>query len=233
MDDKADLVKALNGDVLGMTRDISAVLESTDFGVRAEFRNHFQREEKAICGATATAASMLSLFTAWLRHDDIDRIRVVGMLNTALILQLSSFKLFMFGQTVASGALFRQVIEGVSLAFLFSVKSLPFLGRYEANKYTGKDAVRDLKRHAEIARVNSRALTAIGQAYEFNHRFAHLSKLTVAASANFSKGGIPYFGAQFDAAKLPEYTKEARNRARFAHVLPNAVAGVCGNLAKW
>lgn len=233
MVDKADFKKALENDILGMTRDINAVLESTDFGVLAEFREHFQREEKEICGATATAASMLSLFTAWLRDDDIDRIRVVGMLNTALILQLSSFKLFMFGQTVASGALFRQVIEGVSMAFLFSVKSLPFLTRYEANTYTGKDAVRDLRRHAGVARVNPGALTAIGQAYEFNHRFAHLSKLTIAASANFSMGGIPRFGAQFDAAKLPEYTKEARNRAKFAYVLPNAVTGVCSNLAKW
>jgi hypothetical protein len=233
MVDKAGLKKALDNDVLGMTRDINAVLESTDFGVRAEFRKHFQREEKAISVATATAGSMLSLFTAWLRDNDFDRIRVVGMLNTALILQLSSFKLFMFGQTVASGALFRQVIEGVSLAFLFSVKSLPFLTRYEANTYTGKDAVRDLRRNAGVACVNPHALTAIGQAYEFNHGFAHLSKLTVAASANFSMGGIPHFGAQFDAAKLPQYTKEARNRARFAHVLPNAVAGVCGNLAKW
>lgn len=233
MVDKADLVKAFDNDVLGMTRDINAVLEITDFGVRAEFRKHFQKEQKVIGGATATAASMLSVFTVWLRDDDIDRIRVVGMLKTSLILQLSSFKLFMFGQTVASGALFRQVIEGVSLAFLFSVKNLPFLTRYEANTYTGKDAVRDLRRHAGVARVNPRALTAIGQAYEFNHRFAHLSKLTIAASTNFSKGGIPHFGAQFDTAKLPEYTKEARNRARFAHVLPGAVARVCGNLAKW
>jgi hypothetical protein len=233
MVDKTDLKKALENDVLAMTRDINAVLESTDFGVRAEFRKHFQKEEKVISAATATAASMLSVFTAWLRDDDIDRIRVVGMLNTSLILQLSSFKLFMFGQTVASGALFRQVIEGVSLAFLFSVRSLPFLSRYEANTYTGKDAVRDLRRHAGVARVNPGALTTIGQAYEFNHRFAHLSKLTIAASANFSMGGIPHFGGQFDAAKLPEYAKEARNRAKFAYVLPNAVTGVCGNLAKW
>jgi hypothetical protein len=138
-----------------------------------------------------------------------------------------------FGQTVASGALFRQVIEGVSLAFLFSVKSLPFLARYEANLYTGKDAVRDLKRHAGAACVNPDALTSIGYAYEFHHRFAHLSKLTIAASANFSKGGIPHFGAQFDAAKLPQYKKEARNRAKFANVLPSAVAGVCRNLARW
>jgi hypothetical protein len=233
MVDKADLKNALDNNVLVATRDMNALLESTDFGVRAEFRKHFQGEQNAISVATATAASMLSLFTAWLREDDIDRIRVVGMLNTALILQLSSFKLFMFGQTVASGTLFRQVIEGVSLAFLFSVKSLPYLSRYEANTYTGKDAVKDLRRHARIAHVNPGALAAIKQAYEFNHGFAHLSKLTVAASANFSMGGMPHFGAQFDAAKLPEYTREVRNRARFAHVLPNAVTGVCANLAQW
>jgi hypothetical protein len=57
---KADLKKALDNDGFGMTRDINAVLESTDFGVRAEFRKHFQRQQNAIIGATATAASMLA-----------------------------------------------------------------------------------------------------------------------------------------------------------------------------
>ena len=87
---------------------------------------------------------MLSLFTFWLRDDDIDRIRVVGTL-TALNLQLSSFKLFMLGHTVASGSLFCQVLEGVSLAFLFSVQELPFLHRFQADQSSARHAVRDLR----------------------------------------------------------------------------------------
>lgn len=228
-----DVRSAVYAEVDGMLQQVRAVLDSTDVGPRAEFRRRFRMEEDFVARATATAFAMLSVFTFWLRDDDIDRIRVVGMLNTALNLQLSSFKLFMSGHTVASGSLFRQVIEGVSLAFLFSVRQLPFLQRFQTDQYSARHAVRDLGRHATDARLQPRAMETIDAAYHFYHRFAHLSKLTIAASANFSKGGIAQLGASFDSEKLPEYRKEARNRVSFARVLPNAVLGVCGNLSLW
>jgi hypothetical protein len=228
-----ELRKALEDYGLSIDRQIRASLESTDFAVRAQFRKHFRTEEELVRTSTATAMTMLSIFTAWLPDDDLDRIRVVGMLNSALILELSSFKLFMFGHTVGSGSLFRQVIEGVCLAFLFSVKSLPYLQRYEANVYTSNNAVKDLRRHATIAGVSTRAMGTINDAYQFYHQFAHLSKLSVAATANFARGGIPQLGAHFDDAKLPQYGNEARSRAKFARVLPNAVLGVCRNLSLW
>lgn len=112
-----DVRTAMDGEVEGMLTKVRVVLDSTDVGPRAEFRRHFRAEEDFIGHATATALAMLSVFLFRLQNDDIDRIRVAGMLNTTLNLQLSSFKLFMSGQTVASGSLFRQVIEGVSLAF--------------------------------------------------------------------------------------------------------------------
>lgn len=230
---REDLRRALDDEIVGVNQQIKAVLDSTDFAVRAQFRKHFQDEENVVIQSLATAETMVGVLTAWLPDNDIDRIQVARVLNTTLILQLSSFKLFMFGQSVASGALFRQVIEGVSLAFLFSVKALPFLTSYEADKYSGKNAVTDLKKHAAAARVNPAALDVIMAAYRFHHRFAHLSKLTVAATANFSKGGTPELGAHFDNAKLSEYGKEARNRARLAQLMPNAVAGVLRNLATW
>ena len=214
-------------------QQVRTVLDTTDIAARAEFRRHFRAEEDFIASATATALTMLGIFTFRLPEADIDRIRVVGIMNTALNLQLSSFKLWMSGHTVASGSLFRQVIEGISLAFLFSARELPFLQRYEDDEYSGRHAVRDLKRHTKDARVQPHAMNAIESAYHFHHRFAHLSKLTIAASASFSKGGIPQLGGHFDAEKLPQYVKEARNRARFARVLPNAVLGVCSNLARW
>jgi hypothetical protein len=125
MADKDGMIKALNDDVLGMTRDINAILESTDFGVRARFREHFQKEQAAVSGATAAAASMLSVFTAWLQNDDIDRIRVLGMLNTSLILQLSSFKLFMFGAAPVRWTVYRLRFLISSPSILHPQRSLP------------------------------------------------------------------------------------------------------------
>ena len=48
MVERADIAKALDKDVVGMTRDLNAVLESTDFGVRAKFRKHFQTGESQL-----------------------------------------------------------------------------------------------------------------------------------------------------------------------------------------
>jgi len=55
----------------------------------------------------------------------------------------------------------------------------------------------------------------------------HLTRLTIAAGANFSLRGLPNVGAHFDPGKLAEYRKEVRSSISFANVLPN-FAKRCG-----
>jgi hypothetical protein len=71
------------------------------------------------------------------------------------------------------------------------------------------------------------------RAYKFYHKYAHLTKLTIAASANFSQGGAPNVGAYFDPAKVMEYRKEVKGRLSFAKVLPSIVNGVAKNVESW
>jgi hypothetical protein len=60
---------------------------------------------------------MVNLFLHRVEETDQDRIRVLGIVFTAHNLQLSS------GPDVASGSLFRQVVEGISLG-------VPMLGTF-------------------------------------------------------------------------------------------------------
>jgi hypothetical protein len=230
---RREVSKALADDHFGYRQAVSFALGSKDLEARFAFGKHFHAAEAAASDAIAVALTMLSLFWLKIEDNEKDRLRVLGVTFTALNLQLSSLKLFMSGHTVAAGSLFRQVIEGVSLGFLFSVRSLDFLARFEAGQYTANSAVWDLVRHARDVHFRKAAIKTLLDAYRFYHTYAHLSKLTIAATANFSLGGAPHLGSLYDQDKLPEYAKEVRGRVSFARVMPNAVYGICRNLATW
>jgi hypothetical protein len=91
----------------------------------------------------------------------------------------------------------------------------------------------ELAKHARKAHVNRAALQTLIDAYDFYNKYAHLTRLTVAAGANFSLGGMPNVGAYFDPGKLVEYRKEVRSRVGFAKTLPNFVSGVAHNVGTW
>jgi hypothetical protein len=208
-------------------------LRSTDDGPRAAFAREFGNEFSSFADLTTAALDQWSQFRETLGNDDQRRLVVAAVAFTAINQNISSYKLFMTGYTVASGGLFRQVLEGVSLALLCSTNSLTVLDRFIENKYSTKNAVADLARHADKAHVNRAAFQTLIGAYEFYHKYAHLTKLTIAAGANFSVGGAPNVGAYFDPAKLLEYRKEVRGRLSFAKTLPNVVRGVAKNVASW
>jgi hypothetical protein len=208
-------------------------LTSQDDDARRAFDKEFGSEVPAFADAATKALEVWSQFRDPIEDTDERRVAVTAVVFTAINQNISSFKLFMYGYTVASGALFRQVLEGVSLAALCAAKSLTVLDRYLDDKYSPSKAVADLARHAETARVNAAALKTLTQQYKFYHRYAHLTRLTIAAGANFSLGGLPNVGAHFDPGKLAEYRKEIRSRVSFAKVLPNFVKGVARNVATW
>lgn len=208
-------------------------LGSTDDDARTAFDHVFGSALPTFADATTEALEIWSKFRDEIDDTDARRIAVTAIAFTVINQNIASYKLFMSGYIVASGALFRQVIEGVSLASLCSAKSLKVLDQFLDNKYSPSKAITDIVKHAKKAHVNRAALKTLSSQYNFYHKYAHLSWLTIAAGANFSLGGLPNVGAHFDPGKLAEYRKEVRNRVNFAKVLPNFVKGVARNVATW
>ena len=140
----------------------------------------------------------------------------------------------MSGYTVASGVLFRQVLEGMSFAYLCSVKTLPFLDTFmKYPNYSTEKSVEQLCKRAIAAHVRRDALNTFTKAYDFYHRYAHPTKLTMSAGANFSMGGVPNIGPFFDPDKIEEYRKEVRGRIGFTKTLPGTITGLARNLSEW
>ncbi len=208
---------------------VSGDLRSPDAESKAEFLRHFHAEELVFTTSTTAALAQWAEYFEGLEESN-EPGKVVGAVAfTAINHNISSFKLFMSGYIVASGSLFRQVLEGVSLALLCSTKSLSVLDRFMKDKYSTKNAVADLAKQARVVGVKPEAVRTLQAAYTFYHRYSHLSKLTIAAGANFSLGGVPNVGAYFDPSKLPEYRKEVKGRVSLAKVLPNIVSIIVRN----
>lgn len=206
---------------------------SSDEGAKGAFRKEFGDELQAFADAAAIALLFWEQFRDTIDDTDDRCIAVTAIAFTAINQNIMSFKLFMSGYTVASGALFRLVLEGVSLASLCAVNSLPVLDRYLKDEYSPNKAVTDLAKYAAKVRVNHRALATLVQQYKFYHKYAHLSQVTIAAGANLSMNGQPNVGAFFDPGKIGEYGREVRSRVSFTKILPNFMQGVMQNMASW
>jgi len=205
-------------------------LTSDDSGVRAEYLKLFEAEAKVFAEAMARAV------VAWRRLDneakDERRGYVAALVYAAITLHVVSLKVFLSGHIVAAGNLFRQVIESIALALLCSGKELDVLDRFIADKYSSKDAARDVLRHWERLGLKPDASQPLKDAQQFYHMYSHISRLTLANLISFSERGI-YVGASFDKGKVDAYKKEVSGRVNLAKVFENFVEGVEMNVAKW
>lgn len=157
---------------------------------------------------------------------------VVNIAYCAIMLNVQSLKLFLSGHQVASGNLLRQVLESVSMALLCSGKSLPILDQFLNDRYSTKNAVRDVRRYSADLGLRKEGVLALANAEGFYHKFSHFSKLTVGVSTSFSEQGL-YVGASFDEAKIKGYDSEIKNRLNLSSVFPNFLAAVSRNLSSW
>lgn len=119
------------------------------------------------------------------------------------------------------------------MALLCSAKELPVLDRFLEDKYSTNDAVTNLVRNCKVVNAKPDAVQVVKDSYTFYHKYAHITKLTIATGANFELGGVPNIGAFFDPAKAPEYKKEVIGRVSLAKVLPNIIDAVIRNIAAW
>lgn len=210
---------------------ILAELTSDDKDVRAEYLKHFKSDVEMF------SESMARAFLNWRSLDSSiqeneKRAYISGLVYTAITLHVLSMKLFVSGNTVAAGNLFRQVVETVALALVCSGKDLGILDRFMEDKYSTNDAVRDAMRHAEKLGLNKDGVKGLSEVQGFYNKYSHPTHLTIAMGMSFSTRDL-YFGGAFDEKKLDAYRKEISVRVGLANDFPNFIDGVKANVAKW
>jgi hypothetical protein len=213
------------------TKILAAELTSTGDEVRKEFLGHFEAELKEFEGKMAEAVLAWKAFDGGI-GTDAEKGLVSALIYAAIMLHVQSMKLFISGHIVAAGALMRQVVEAIALAFLCSNKDLGVLSSLSNNRYSTNDAVVHLSRSAKKVGLLPDGLDALKKAQSFYHKYSHISMLTIAAGMSMEGKGI-FVGASFDEGKLDAYRKEVAGRVSLANVFSNFVAGVVQNVAKW
>lgn len=207
-------------------------LTSDDSEVRSDYLKLFEADAKTFADAMAQAFMKWRTFDNEVNGNE-KRAHVSALVYTAITLHILSLKLFLSGQTVAAGNLFRQVIESIALALLCSGKDLDVLKRFMQDKYSSTAAVRDVLRHDKKLSLKGDALEALKNSQEFYHKYSHVTKMTIATGMSFSEKGGLYVGASYDKGKVEAYTKEVKGRLSLAKVFPNFIDGVAANVAKW
>ena len=206
-------------------------ITADDPNVRGEFLTQFDSEAQEFSEAMARVMQM------WLKdHADAQgnekRLQVLALVFTAIHLHIGSMKLFLSGNIVASGNLFRQVLETIALALLCSGKDLTILERFNNDQYSTNGAIRDVLRNIEKLGLKEDGVRVLKNGQEFYHKYSHVTKFTIGAAESFAGEGI-YVGASFDEGKVDIYSKEVAARLSLAKVFNSFVVAVNANLAKW
>jgi hypothetical protein len=131
-------------------------ITSDDSEVRGEYLKHLEGAAKGF------AVSMAEAFMKWRDFDndvkgDERRAYVSALVYVAITLHVLSMKDLLAGQPVAAGNLSRQVLECIALAFLCSGKELNVLKCFIEDKYSSKNAIRDVLQHHKKSNL-SRAM---------------------------------------------------------------------------
>ena len=225
--------KGLGMETLEEAHDtILAQLTSDDPDVQAEYLKLFEAEAQEFSDSMAQAFMKWRSLDAGLMGND-KRAYISALVLLAINFHILSMKLFLSGHAVAAGNLSRQVVESIALALVCSGKNLGILEQFMEGKYSTKNAVRDVLRHAEKLMLNSDGVKALRDTQKFYDNYSHPTQLAIATGMSFSEKSGVYIGAAFDKGKVKAYTKEARSRVALAKIFPNFIDGVIANVAKW
>lgn len=208
---------------------IRGELTSTDEDVRADYMNYFRSDVERF------SQSMGQALVGW---QDLDSCiprgekgaYVSAVVFISITLHISSMKMFLSGDSVGAGNLFRQAIEAIALAFLCSKENLGFLDRFIDNKYSANHAVRDVCRRAQKLGLDKTTVKWVKQVHEFTHQYSHPTLLTLAAARPFSKPGL-YIGGAFDESKIEAYKKEVHMRVGWAEGISRCIEKVKANMS--
>lgn len=206
-------------------------ITSDDAEVRAKFLEKFESQ------ADEFSELMAKAVIAWRELDakvgDNKKLPYVSALvYTALTLHIQSMKLFLSGQPVAAGNVFRQVVECVALGLICSGKELNVLDRFIEDKYSTNDAIRGVLANWEKLGLLEDGVKALGEAQHFYHKYSHPTKMTIASVTSLTEEGV-YVGASYNEGKVEAYIKEVEGRVGLAKVLVSFVEATKANLGKW
>lgn len=204
-------------------------LTSTDEDVRADYMSYFRSDVEIF------SRSMGQALVGW---QDLDSCiprgekgaYVPALVYISITLHISSMKVFLSGNSVGAGNLFRQAIEAVALAFLCSKENLTFLDRFIDNKYSANHAVRDVCRNAQKLGLDMTTVEWVKQVHKFTHQYSHPTFLTLAATRSLSMPGL-YLGGAFDKSKIEAYKKEVLLRMRWAEGISRFIEKVKANMS--
>lgn len=200
-----------------------------DGDIRKEYWTRYEQGINEFVDHMAAAYVDLNVVEGQIKGDE-GRGLVAALIYTALMLNLLSMKLFLSGHIVAAGALFRQVLEAISLALLCSKKDLGVRSRFQNDRYSTNDAITHLVRRCEQLNLKPEAVRRVQESQKFYHKYSHVGRFTIASAMVFEGPGL-YIGAAFDKGKFESYDKEFQGRKSLAAILPNFIAAVSQHLA--
>ena len=216
---------------IGIQKTILNEITKDPKDVRNEFLKYFSKEAELFTTAMGAA------YANWKSFDDSikgekPKAAVSAIIYCAVMLHISSMKLFLSGNSIAAGNLQRQVLESIALSLLCSNCSLNVLERFMKQEYSPNKAVRDVIKHYKKLNLNRDALLVLKKSYEFYHNYSHPTYMTISSFVSFSEGGM-YVGSSFDKGKLADYKKEVQSRISLAQRFSNFIEGVRANVQKW
>lgn len=180
---------------------------------------------------------MAKAFRQWKRFDDTihvdkEKAAISGILYLAITLNISSMKLFIAGNAIASGNIHRQVLESIALAFLLSDRSLDTLDLFMQQKYPANDAIKDVIRHQSKLDLSDHSLAVLTTSYRFYHHYGNITANTIASFVSIADKSV-YLRPQFDENKMSAYKEEIEMRVRLASIFSDIIDRVTHNVSQW
>jgi hypothetical protein len=195
-----------------------------DADIRKEFWERYESQIAEFTESLGTAYVNLKQLESHIQGDQ-ERGVVCALVYSTLMLNLLSMKLFLSGNIVAAGALFRQVLESLALSLLCSKKDLGVRSLFANDRYSTSGAVIHMTRKHKQLKLNAEAVGIVRTAQDFYHKYSHVSRFTIASAFSLSEPGL-YVGAAFDKGKVDSYDRELQGRLSLARVLPEFVTVV-------
>lgn len=212
-------------------RKVHSTIIRENSDIRESFLNHFSFDIGKF------SYDMAKAFQNWKKFDDktkLDREKaaISAMLYLAITLNISSMKLFVSGNPIASGNIHRQVLESIALAFLFSDRSLDTLELFMKKKYPANKAIKDVIRHQSKLHLTKYSLDILSNSYRFYQHYNQITSNTIASFVSISDKAI-FLSPYFDESKILEYKKEIEMRVSLASIFSNIVESVISNVSSW
>lgn len=212
-------------------RHVHRAIIQEEADVREGFLGNFSFDIGTFAYDMATAFQQWKTFDDSI-HVDKEKAAISGILYLAVTLNISSMKLFIAGNSIASGNIHRQVLESIALAFLFSDRSLDTLDLFMRQKYPAGEAIKDIIRHQSKLNLNPQALEILTRSYRFYRHYGNITANTIAAFVSIADKAV-YLRPHFDEHKMPAYKEEIEMRVHLASIFRDIIQQVVHHVSTW